>query len=755
MPIVAMPDGTQVQFPDEMPKEQIRDLILRKFPEAGNPAPQGAEQPTGEQPSPAFTDALAQIRARAPGAADPRLAAAGMPAVDQFSPTSLSEGQGANRQELSDLTTGFQKAPQEDTDRLVRANLEASKIKSMQGDKGLLARAAEAIPGGATLGLADEAYSATLGNVARMARDGVGPVEAYKREMALAEAQKRKRGDGANLIGDIAGGMALGGTLSKGGASLIDKATSTVGKIAAGGAEGALYSGASGFGNAQGVDRFKDAGTGLVVGGVIGGGIPLVGAGLRAGYNGIANAASKVRSTYAPEAEASARIARAMKKDATSAAGVLSPDDIAAAGRNNQPLMNLDRGGEETRALARSAANQSPTARGELEKNVSDRFSDQSGRVVNLMDRITGNQADDLAAQDTLKAAAKAANAPAYNKAHNAPAAQQLYTPELQELMQSPAVRKAVKEVEAKSANRAAVEGFKAIKNPFHEASDGSFKLRQTADGKLIAPNLRFWDQVKRNLDDEIGPLQRSGQNTSAADLIGIKNKLVNTLDSVVPEYKAARQGAASFFGAEDALEAGKKFAKSSRMLPEYKRGLFAMKAPERELFKTGFASEIIDQAKASGDRTNVINRIFASPESRQKMRLALGEQGAKEVEAFVRVENAMDAARGAFGNSTTARQLVELGLVGGGTWYYTGDLNKGVIAAATLKGLKYGGQKIDQRVLKSVAELLLSNDPTKIKQIQKLATASPQYLAAVQAVTKSLEMAGRIGGIPAQSATK
>lgn len=34
MPIVEMPDGQQVQFPDEMPKEQIRGLIAQKFPDA-------------------------------------------------------------------------------------------------------------------------------------------------------------------------------------------------------------------------------------------------------------------------------------------------------------------------------------------------------------------------------------------------------------------------------------------------------------------------------------------------------------------------------------------------------------------------------------------------------------------------------------------------------------------------------------------------------------------------------------------------
>lgn len=37
MPVVRMPDGTQVNFPDDMPKEKIRDLIATKFPDAVKP----------------------------------------------------------------------------------------------------------------------------------------------------------------------------------------------------------------------------------------------------------------------------------------------------------------------------------------------------------------------------------------------------------------------------------------------------------------------------------------------------------------------------------------------------------------------------------------------------------------------------------------------------------------------------------------------------------------------------------------------
>lgn len=49
MPIVKMPDGTQVRFPDDMPREQIRDMIASKFPDlvAQSAAPT-------QQPNPSF-----------------------------------------------------------------------------------------------------------------------------------------------------------------------------------------------------------------------------------------------------------------------------------------------------------------------------------------------------------------------------------------------------------------------------------------------------------------------------------------------------------------------------------------------------------------------------------------------------------------------------------------------------------------------------------------------------------------------------
>jgi len=55
MPVVRMPDGVQVRFPDDMPPDQIRSMILQKFPDAGNAAKPAAAAPAPAAPVAAAT----------------------------------------------------------------------------------------------------------------------------------------------------------------------------------------------------------------------------------------------------------------------------------------------------------------------------------------------------------------------------------------------------------------------------------------------------------------------------------------------------------------------------------------------------------------------------------------------------------------------------------------------------------------------------------------------------------------------------
>lgn len=288
-----------------------------------------------------------------------------------------------------------------------------------------------------------------------------------------------------------------------------------------------------------------------LISGGIGAAIPVFGVGISKGTEAVGNrVAPTINAMMDAGREAQRRLGGAVSRDVQAdPTGILSAADEQAARANNIPLANIDRGGETTRAVARSVANQSPEARATVEKLADDRFAGQGSRAIGLLQRLGGGNADDIAYREALEAQSRMVNSAAYKRAYSDPNAQKVYTEGLQDLMQSPSFRRAVNQVPRRSADRGAIEGFKEIANPFSVNSQGQYVLRQKANGELIAPNLQFWDQVKRNLDSQIGKAQRAGDKTTAADLMGLKNKLLSELDTAVPSFKNARQGASAFLG--------------------------------------------------------------------------------------------------------------------------------------------------------------------------------------------------------------
>lgn len=551
---------------------------------------------------------------------------------------------------------------------------------------------------------------------------------------------------GAQLAGGIASMAPVAATAT--GARLLGMTGNSLkARIGMSAASGAGISAADSV--ARGGDA-HDAGWSGAVGGGISGAIPVLGAGLNAAGRAIGNRiAPTINAIRNPEQEAARRVGMAVTRDIeANPQSILTNADEALARQNNVPIINADRGGETTRALARSVANQSPEARSVIENTASDRFGAQSQRASDFIKKLTNGSADDLVYQERLRTTARLVNKPAYDAAYSAPEAAQVFTPKIQQLMQSPSFRRAVDKVPARSADRAAVEGYKEIGNPFTQNSQGAYVLRRSADGTQATPSLQFWDHVKRNLDSDIGKSITGGDRTRAAELTALKNSLVSELDASVPAFKTARQGAASFFGAEDALEAGKKFAGSPRLVPEAKQAFAKFKAPEKEAFATGYASELIDRIKSSGDRTNVINSVFKSQASRESMELVFGPQKMKEIEAYVRVEDLVDRLRGSLGNSTTARQLVELGIGAGGGAYLSGDWSGALAGAAAARGTRYLGQRIDNNVMTRIAHLLTSDNRGNIALAVKQAAAQPAYMAALERLGSALAIPARAGAM-------
>ena len=506
-------------------------------------------------------------------------------------------------------------------------------------------------------------------------------------------------------------------------------------------------------------DAQKAAQTGFV--GALGGGLATpvaegIGAAAAAAGRPIANT---LRGLVRPDAEAARRVGAGLAADFAVGGENLNAAQAAGAGKRGQELVVADFGGETTRALARSAANTSPEARIALGDVIERRFSTQGDRTGDFVNTLGSGQSA-VNTLDQLQTAARNANKPAYARAYNDPAGQAVWNQDLADLMQAPAVQDAIRSTMKTGANKAAAQGFKAPKNPFVEDANGNFVLRTNPDGSTAIPNIQFWDYVQRDLRDASEKLARAGETGAAGDIKTLRGQLTGILDTTVPAFGDARTGAAKFFGAEDALDAGKKFVTSKLDNAVAAKQLSKMSKAERNLFAEGFVSEMVNNVRNIGDRQTVINKIYNTPNARQRVQMALGPEKAKELEAFLHIETVSDRLRNAVGgNSTTIRQLAEMGLAGGGSGALLGagagfagggdsqNVSAGAVAGALLQR---GTTKIDARVARKVGDLLASSNPDDIAKIVKMATKNSSVLKAIKNI--NLKMISASSGAIAEN---
>lgn len=568
--------------------------------------------------------------------------------------------------------------------------------------------------------------------------------EATKRERELNRAAEEQH-PVASTLGSIGGAVILPVGAGAGAANL-------TGRMAAGAGVGAALGGAAGAGEGQGaVDSVSRAAVGAATGGALGGAAPVVIEGAVRGARALATpVANAVRGIRDVDSEASRRVVTALERDRgvdPQAASRLTPNEFAASVQSGGPATLMDIGGETTRALARSAANTSPEGRAVLNRSINDRFEGQSGRVVDWL-RNTFHFPDAAAQQEALAQTGRTVNRANYARAYR-DGDREIFSPELDRLMGSPAVVDAMRRAATSGKDRAITQGLGAMRQGV-TVENGVVSFTRGRSGAPTYPNLAFWDATKKELDDAASAAARAGRNGEAGVLGDLARTLRTELDAAVPSYQTARAGAARFFDAENALEAGQNFVGKNMTAAEARRALSQMTPQERQLFQDGFVSRYIEALNNVGDRRSILNQIAATPAAREKLNVALGPQRAAELEAGLRIEGIMDLARNAVqGNSTTARQLAELGLAGGAYGFSGGGLNPftdpgAVVNAAIVYGAARGKNAINERLSRRVAEMLVSNDPRTI-------TRGIQTIARNQNLFNSLRSAdrglARVGG--------
>jgi hypothetical protein len=599
--------------------------------------------------------------------------------------------------------------------------------------------------------------NAVYGNKASPAYDPTYKAQTQQDVHASDEAQA-ERNPVASTVGTVTGEVApfmVGGAIPAVAKVLgMDAAMPLLTRTLLSGATSAGLSGADALvRGASPADAAKDA----AISGGLGAIVPGAGELLSRGASAITKRVAPVVDALTnPETAAQKMVSGAAAKD-VQAGKAMTPADENAAAVNNQPIINADRFGGGVRTLARTAGNSDPAAGEQLKDLTQDRFLTQNNRAVAFVKRITGGTTDDLALQDAIQAGARKSNDAAYTRAYNDPAASVVWTPEIKQLFQSPDFITAVKGAERTAANDAATSGQKAVKSPFTFDAHGNIGLRKNPNGSTALPSLQFWDIVQRNLRTNSQQAYKAGDNLLGSQLGDMRTQLLGSLDSTVPSFATARRGAAAAFGAEDALDAGRKFVGQPMGIPEAKAAYAKFTPAEQKAFGVGYASSLIDKINAAPDRVNVINQVFGSPASRAQVELALGKNAAGQLENFTRVEDIMQQTKQAVqGNSSTAKQLAAMGAIGGisggllGGWDPRDIATGAGLMMAGRLGARALGKAVDQKVMAHVADILASNDPKAINRTILGATLNPQHSTAIKAIQAGLGSLLRSGAASA-----
>ena len=547
-----------------------------------------------------------------------------------------------------------------------------------------------------------------------------------------------------------------------------ERAAALGARAAGAGAGGATIGGVSGLGEGTSWDeRLKHAAIGTVAGGVLGSALAPAAEGVGAlgslAYRKMIEPnINRLRSLFAPEQTAERLVASRLAGDTAS----MAPEEFATMRAAGEPVMLADVGGRGTRNYARDAANLSPEADVALNEPITQRFLGQTGRVEKDIRGMFPDSIDYAQKIESLNRQARRTNKPAYDNAYDE-GSSGVFNDELYNLMQAPAVRDAMKDVGRRAKNQEVFgEPIGDIVDPFAFNKAGQLIAKEGMSA--TDANLRYWDIVKRNLDDQVTSLYKAGKPSEAGDIKNIRDQLRDTLDNLVPLYGKARKTAAQNFGAENAFEAGINFAKwtDSKKVSEGFQAWKGMNEAEKELFARGYAIDLINDTQKVRDNLSVVNKSFmgTSPVERAKNLMALGPERSAALEARLRTEQIMDQLRtAAQGGSQTAKYLSHMkqfmsypaygaaGALAGGDDITSAQAltSPGALAGLVVRAAK---GKIDSATATQVARLLTSQDPAVVNRIMQMASKNPDALNTLRTLHNVM---GKGAGMATAEATR
>lgn len=272
-----------------------------------------------------------------------------------------------------------------------------------------------------------------------------------------------------------------------------------------------------------------------------------------------------------------------------------------------------DAAGQNTRNLLDTLATLPGKTQNQTEKLIRNRQITRADRLDDIPNALGGGRAgDDVLA--ALQEAKEKAAGPLYAKVDQITIP---ITGALADLADRPVVKAAIEQARVNVANKG-----QAYVDAFNKAAMDT-----------NAMPLRFWDDVKKGLDDVIGGIKRGSSNTSGSTLqsaSAVKRELVGELDKLTIDpktgssvYKEARDAFAGPAALQSAIEDGRG---ALTMHPrEIAKTMDNMGASEREAFQLGAADAYREKIGARAGQTNMLNAPF-DRNTRQQMQEIFGD---------------------------------------------------------------------------------------------------------------------------------
>lgn len=575
-------------------------------------------------------------------------------------------------------------------------------------------------------GLVGQYVDAAMLNTADEALAGIRslhPDLTFKKELErLEQARRDYQSDNptAATAGTVAGVVAnplnvVGGEFISAGATVparIGRATflggTTGGVTGAAGTEGGIEERAAGGAIGTGI--------GSIVGLLGQPGAELLGLGAKKtaeGGRAILNTLrNQAQANSNPDLQADRLLARAFLQDQLQLGHGPAPLPNVQPG---QGLINM--GGENVQKLGRL----STVAPGAPRQKAATFFEEQAaGAPDRAADSLKGLSSKGYyGTLEALDKGREAAAAPLYKAAREAGSAG-VWNEHLAELTKRPSLSKAWANAQKIAADRG-------------EPLPQIFEMDEAGNivGIKKVPDLKTWDYIKRGLDDVISGHQNQTTGKIETDagrgVVALKREMLEELDAMIPEYKAARDAYAGPSHSIEMVDKGREFWRHKGDPADAIREFKNMSAADKEYVRIGIVRDAIRDAGNTTDSGSVYLKLVGTPNKRALLQTAFPDEASfkKFIDQMQAEKKMLAANRSTIGGSPTSRIDAEKSdaAIQGASDVLTVAQAVGSGNPLRLLGLGMDkaqniGRGITPEVADALASRLFTNDPVQIQRV-------------------------------------